>query len=142
MKKRILKIIATIVCVLLFLYLIGYFHNPISVFDIDRVVLQTDGHGGQSDDVRSGTAELGKGDIWMLVTLYNLSRYDSHIDCEPCCDEFCFDIYFRDGNTVRISEGCMTGTIVTPVNGERYYAHSKLLLNWIELCIAKYHLNA
>lgn len=142
MKKKWLKIGIKLVCILFLFYLLGFFHNPISVFDIDRVVLETDDHNGQSDDVISGTVELDKGDIWTLVTLYNLSRYDAYIDSEPCCDEFGFDVYFRDGSKVRISEGSMTAAIVTPVKGERYYAHSKLLLNWIESCIAKYHLKA
>lgn len=142
MKKRLLKIGIAIVCILLFLYLVGYFHNPISVLNVDRVVLETYDHGGQSDDVRTGTVELNNVDIWALVTLYNLSRYDSNITAEPCCAEFRFDIYFRDGSEVTIREGSMTAAIVDPVRGDYYYAHSKLLLSWIELCIHKYGLGA
>lgn len=142
MKKRLLKIGIAIVCILLFLYLVGYFHNPISVLNVDRVVLETYDHNGQSDDVITGTAELGKIDIWMLVTLYNLSRYDSNITAEPCCDEFRFEIYFRDGSKVTIREGAMTAAIVDPIKGEHYYAHSRLLLGWINLCIHNYGLGA
>lgn len=140
MKKRLLKIGIAILCILLFLYLVGYFHNPISIFNIDRVVLETYDHEGQSDDVRTGTVELNSVDIWALVTLYNLSRYDSNITAEPCCAEFRFYIYFHNGSKVTIREGSMTAAIVDPVKGDYYYAHSRLLLGWINLCIKKYGL--
>ena len=141
MKKRLLKTGIIIICISLFLYLIGYFHNPIFVSDVDRVVLHTYSHSGQSDDVIDGTAELDRDDIYRLIALYNLSRHDSHITSEPCCDEYWFEVFFHDGSIMEICEGSQTAVIVRPVSGERYYAHSSLLLRWVETWIREYDLS-
>ena len=136
----ILKSVAVVLLVGLFLYIIGFM--PFNIFPVfhphvERVELQTYSHSYAPGNKQ---AQLSADEVWKAILLYNTAGYERQITGEPCCDTYWLEIYLTDGSMIRVAEGNQEKMIVTPVSGERFYITSRLLVDYVKNLIAKYDL--
>lgn len=137
---RILKGVAVVLLVGLFLYMIGIM--PINIFsvfppNVERVELKTYSHSYAPGNKQ---AQLSDNEVLKALFFYNTAGYERHITGEPCCDTYWLEIYLTDGSMIRVAEGNQEKMIVTPVNGERFYVTGRLLVDYVKNLIAKYDL--
>lgn len=120
------------IVVFLLLICIG---KPIFSISVERVVLKTYSH-----SYAQGNTEvvLNLGERLKAIFLYNFGFASGEIYAEPCCDSYWLEIYFWGGAHMRIAEGIKDAMIVTPVLGDRYYVHSKALINFVHELIEQY----
>lgn len=138
--QRILKGVAVVLLVGLFLYIIGFM--PFNIFPVfhphvERVELKTYSH---SYTPGNKQAELNADEVWKAILLYNTAGYEREITGEPCCDTYWLEIYLTNGSKIRVAEGNQDKMIVTPVSGERFYITSRLLVDYVKDMIEKYEL--
>jgi hypothetical protein len=130
----IFKIGLTIGCVLLALYLIGFGHNLVGVWQVEKITLKASNGNGTS------TVQLKEDDVRQFIRYYNRSRCVGDITAEGCNLLFFVQIHLKDGNIISLSDHHEERMNVSGTAFESYWADNETLVEFIYALIEDYGL--
>lgn len=130
----IIKIALAIACLLLVVYFIGFGHNLVGVWQVEKITLTASNGNGTS------TVELQEEDVRQLVRYYNRSRRVGDITAEGCDCLFFVQIHLKDGSTIGLSDHYEDRMKVNGTEFEGYWADNEALVEFIQELVEKYGL--
>ncbi len=130
----IFKIALVIGCVLLALYLIGFGHNMVGVWQVEKITLKASNGDGTT------TVELKDEDVRQFIRYYNRSRYVGDVMAEGCDLLFSVDIYLKDGRSIGLCDHYEDRMKVGGSEFESYWADNETLVEFIYTLIEDYGL--
>ena len=131
---RIAKIGSAVLCLALLLYLCGFGHNLIGLWQVDRIELTA------CDKVGTTTVELQDADVRKLIGCYNLSRYAGEVSAEKCDRTFYVCIYLKDGKKIGIVDDDNMRIKITGIGGQSIWADNPIVLRAIKNMVESYDL--
>ena len=102
---------------------------PIAADAVERIELKTYSHSHLPGDTQ---AVLREQEVKKVIRLFNQGTYDPEIDGEPCCDTYWLEVYLKDGNMIRISEGNNRNMTVRSVTKEYYWICNRALVRYVK----------
>ena len=123
--------VSVLAIILLFVFLgkMGDNPFPIAADAVERIELYTYSHSHLPGDTQ---AVLREQEVKKVIRLFNQGTYDPEIDGEPCCDTYWLEVYLKDGNMIRISEGNNRNMTVRSVTKEYYWICNRALVRYVK----------
>jgi len=123
--------VSVLAIILLFVFLgkMGDNPFPIAADAVERIELKTYSHSHLPGDTQ---AVLREQEVKKVIRLFNQGTYDPEIDGEPCCDTYWLEVYLKDGNMIRISEGNNRNMTVRTVTKEYYWICNRALVRYVK----------
>ena len=131
--------VSVLAIILLFVFLgkMGDNPFPIAADAVERIELKTYSHSYLPGNKQ---AVLGEKEVKKVIRLFNQGTYDPEIDGEPCCDTYWLEVYLKDGNMIRISEGNNRNMTVRSVTKEYYWICNRALVRYVLELVEAYDL--
>lgn len=123
--------VSVLAIILLFVFLgkMGDNPFPIAADAVERIELKTYSHSYLPGNTQ---AVLSEKEVKKVIRLFNQGTYDPEIDGEPCCDTYWLEVYLKDGNMIRISEGNNRNMTVRSVTKEYYWICNRALVRYVK----------
>ena len=123
--------VSVLAIILLFVFLgkMGDNPFPIAADAVERIELKTYSHTYLPGNKQ---AVLSEKEVKKVIRLFNQGTYDPEIDGEPCCDTYWLEVYLKDGNMIRISEGNNRNMTVRSVTKEYYWICNRALVRYVK----------